>query len=78
MKNVLGRTKDLFYRGCIILTNRRDKLMQDVRGMGTIEVVLIVAILVALALLFKTFITKYANNVFSNIEQKTDAAFQDW
>ncbi len=78
MKNLIQKTKDSALRGFIRVNGFRKKLLDDVRGMGTIEVVLIVAILVALALLFKTFITKYANNVFDNIEEKTDIAFQDW
>ena len=48
------------------------------RGMGTIEVVLIVAVLVALALLFKTFITRYANNIFDKIDSTTEEALESW
>ncbi len=53
-------------------------MLNDKRGMGTIEVVLIVAILVALALLFKTFINNYANTIFDTISQKTNDALANW
>lgn len=55
-----------------------DDLSRDVSGMGTIEVVLIVAVLVALALIFKTFITRYANTIFTTIDEKTNEALRDW
>lgn len=35
------------------------------RGMGTIEVVIIIAILVSLALIFRNSITNYANSVMT-------------
>ncbi|MCR5693540.1 MAG: hypothetical protein K6G89_01025 [Clostridia bacterium] len=54
------------------------KFKDDISGLGTVEVVLLVAVLVALALLFKTFITRYANNMFDNIESKTEEALADW
>ncbi|MBP5312929.1 MAG: hypothetical protein J6112_08875 [Clostridia bacterium] len=54
------------------------KFKDDISGLGTVEVVLLVAVLVALALLFKTFITRYANNMIDNIESKTEEALADW
>lgn len=51
------------------------RFKNDIKGMGTVEVVLIVAVLVALALLFKEFITKYANDLFDSISEKTANAF---
>ena len=62
----------------VAVKNGIENVKEDVRAMGTIEVVLIVAILVALALLFKGFIGEYADKIFNNIENKTDGAFQDW
>ncbi|MBO7503909.1 MAG: hypothetical protein J6U38_06035 [Clostridia bacterium] len=58
--------------------NSLDALAENVSGMGTIEVVLIVAVLVALALIFKTFITRYANTIFTTIDEKTNEALRDW
>jgi len=74
MKKIKEKCFKLYLSGM----NRIQKLSKDVRGMGTIEVVLIVAILVALALVFKVFINKYATGIFDNIEDKTSAAFENW
>ena len=83
MKNktffALGRElKEKLLRTAVVLRNGMADMKEDIQAMGTIEVVLIVAILVALALLFRGFISEYANKIFGNIEDKTDAAFQDW
>ncbi len=65
-------------RGILYAYNKIQKLKDDTKAMGTIEVVLIVAILVALALLFKGFIEEYADGIFSKIKDKTDNAFTNW
>lgn len=41
-------------------------------GMGTIEVVIIIAVLVALALIFRNFIMDMAGMVFDRIKDKID------
>lgn len=46
----------------------------DRKGMGTIEVVIIIAVLVALALIFKDFIIDLAKDVFDKIEQNANSA----
>lgn len=46
-------------------------------GMGTVEIIIIVAVLVALALLFKTFILDMSADIFNKIQTKTDAAIDD-
>ena len=46
----------------------------DRKGMGTIEVVIIIAVLVALALIFKDFIIDLAKDVFAKIEQNANSA----
>lgn len=45
---------------------------RDERAMGTVEVILIIVVLVALVLLFKTEITKIVNSLFSKITLQTD------
>lgn len=40
---------------------------KDEEGMGTIEIVVIIAVLVALALLFKDRISTYANNLMNTM-----------
>lgn len=44
--------------------------------MGTIEVVIIIAVLVTLALIFKDFIIDLARGIFSNIEEGAESATQ--
>jgi len=41
----------------------RDLNVRNKRGMGTVEIVIIIAVLVALALVFREGLTTYANNV---------------
>jgi len=47
------------------------------KGMGTVEIIIIIAVLVALALLFKTFILDMSETIFEKIESKTNAAIDD-
>ncbi len=51
--------------------------LADQRGMGTVEIILIVAVLVTLALLFRKFIVELAEQLFDKIQQNADAAVQD-
>ncbi len=51
-----------------------NKFIYDRKGMGTIEVVIIIAVLVALALIFKEFIMDLAKDIFSKIEQNAGSA----
>lgn len=46
----------------------------DKKGMGTVEIIIIIAVLVALALLFKTFILDMSETIFDKIRDKTNAA----
>lgn len=46
-------------------------------GMGTIEVVIIIAILVALALIFRNFIIDLAGDIFKKIEENASSAISD-
>lgn len=47
------------------LNNRSFTL--SARGMGTVEVVIIIAILVSLALVFRAALTRYANSVMEYV-----------
>lgn len=53
------------------LRNWKD-LMRDEEGMGTVEVILIIVVLVGLVLIFKDQITKIVNAIFSKITKQTD------
>ena len=41
-------------------------------GMGTVEVILIIVVLVALVVIFKAQITKIVNSLFEKITEQTD------
>lgn len=48
-------------------------LLRDDSGMGTLEIIIIIAVLVALALVFRNFIMDMAGMIFDKIKAKTDA-----
>lgn len=47
------------------------QLMREEDGMGTVEVILIIVVLVGLVILFKNQITKIVNNIFNKITSQT-------
>ena len=46
--------------------------LKEEEGMGTVEVILIIVVLVALVVIFKTEITKIVNSLFTKISSQTD------
>ena len=46
---------------------RRLKYCRGERGMGTVEVVLILAVLVGIALIFRTYLFSFVNDIMGNI-----------
>ena len=48
---------------------------QDSRGIGTVEVILILVVLIGLVLIFKTQITKVVNNVFKQINSSISSVY---
>ena len=49
--------------------------LEDDSGMGTIEVVLILVVLIALVLIFKNRITALLGNVFNQIDQDASSVY---
>ncbi len=49
-----------------------NELMCDEDGMGTVEVILIVVVLVGLVIIFRTQITNIVNSLFKKITSRTD------
>lgn len=47
--------------------------LKEEEGMGTVEIVLIIAVLVAIALLFKDKITEFVNSALGNIFDGLDS-----
>ena len=54
-----------------MLRNWKD-LIKDEEGMGTVEVILIIVVLVGLVLIFKEQITKIVNSIFNKITKQTE------
>ncbi|MCR5754337.1 MAG: hypothetical protein K6G30_05970 [Acetatifactor sp.] len=52
------------------MKNWKDFLMEE-DGMGTVEIILIIVVLVGLVIIFKEQITKVVNNIFSKITTQT-------
>lgn len=48
------------------------EFLKEEDGMGTVEVILIIVVLVALVVIFKTEITKIVNSLFTKISSQTD------
>ena len=53
------------------LKNWNDFIREE-DGMGTVEIILIIVVLVGLVLIFKDQITKIVNNIFSKITKETN------
>jgi len=48
-----------------------NEFLKEEDGMGTVEIILIIVVLVGLVLIFKEQITKVVNNIFSKITKET-------
>lgn len=46
--------------------------LKEEEGMGTVEIILIIVVLVGLVIIFKEQITKIVNNIFSKITSQTN------
>jgi Flp pilus assembly pilin Flp len=50
---------------------RMKRFLQDESGMGVVEVILIIVVLIGLVIIFQTQIEKIVNNIFKTITTKT-------
>lgn len=66
IKNFAGKIKNFLSR----TFSSAKKTITDEDGMGVVEVILIILVLVGLALLFKEQITSVAEGIFSSIESQ--------
>ena len=57
-------------------TRFKKRVIENRDGMGTIEVIMIIAVLVALALIFRNFIGEVSAKIFNKIREKTDTAVE--
>ena len=51
-------------------------LLLEEKGVGTLEMILIAAVLVSIAVLFSNEITEIVNGLLSNLGSETDKIFQ--
>ena len=49
----------------------RKNFLQDEEGVGVVEILLLLVVLIALVLIFKTQLTALVSNIFSSISQKS-------
>jgi uncharacterized alkaline shock family protein YloU len=56
-----------------IIKGKIKKLVNEETGMGVIEIVLIILVLVGLALVFKNQISTVANSIYSSIKTQVDS-----
>jgi Flp pilus assembly pilin Flp len=47
-------------------------LISDEEGMGTVEIILIIVVLIGLVIIFRTQIQEVVNNIFKKITDRTD------
>lgn len=53
------------------------RIVRNAQGMGTVEIIIIIAVLVTLALIFRGFIMNLAEDIFAKIQEKTNSAISD-
>ncbi len=68
MRNLFYDIYGKIYR----IKNDPVRLMSDNRGMGTVEVVLIIVVLVGLVIIFKDQITEIVNSIFESISENVN------
>ena len=49
-----------------------EELVNDEDGMGTVEIILIIVVLIGLVIIFRTQIQEVVNNIFKKITDRTD------
>lgn len=53
-----------------------DSLWEDEEGLGTLELVLIAAVLIIVAIFFKDWILEFLGNLMDSVEGKADDVFE--
>lgn len=54
-----------------VLRNQAKAFWRDEKGIGTLEMILIIVVILIIALLFKTQITNLVNSLLNNINKKS-------
>ena len=55
--------------------NQRPSFWQDESGVGVVEVILILVVLIALVIIFRRELTSLVNNIFSSINSKAHTIY---
>ena len=55
---------------------KKRSFWKDENGMGTVEVILIIVVLIALVIIFKTQITDLVNTIFENITEDANTVLE--
>jgi len=66
--NIIRKTRRITMRNLKNLKN----LVREEDGMGTVEIILIIVVLVGLVIIFKDRITDLVNNIFDKITKETN------
>lgn len=68
------KLKDKMDKFLISIKNRLllNKMINDNRGMGVVEIILIILVLVGLVVIFRTKITSIVNSIFSKLTSKVN------
>lgn len=54
------------------IMNPVKRFWKDEEGLGTLEMILIIVVILVIALIFKDQITTLVNNLFDNVNEKTE------
>ena len=63
MKKIYWRTVN----GAVNMKNRVGEILKGEEGMGTVEVILIILVLIGLVIIFKNQLTSLVNSIFGEI-----------
>lgn len=74
MHTIRVKNAGMFLKAKSKLRGLAEKLKKDCSAMGTVEVIIIIAVLVSLALIFRNFIMELADKIFGKIQSKTNDA----
>ncbi len=55
----------------------RNDFWREEDGVGVVEIILILVVLIALVLIFKSQLTQLVNNIFSSITEKSGSVYSD-
>ncbi len=56
--------------GMMVLRRRAEEILKDEKGMGTVEVILIILVLIGLVIIFKSQLTELVENIFEKITKQ--------